>query len=73
MATDLPLIQYWIHFPQFSGLHTQKAYTHTGTSSKILLLSALRQKGEYAWAGGKEFGVRIGWRKYVYECTLSGM
>ncbi len=27
---------------------------------------------EYAWAGGKEFGVHIGWRKYLYECTPFG-
>ncbi len=27
---------------------------------------------EYAWAGGKEFVVRIGWRKYLYECTPFG-
>ena len=27
---------------------------------------------KYAWAGGKEFGVRIGWRKYLYECTPFG-
>ena len=28
--------------------------------------------GEYAWAGGKEFCVRIGWRKYLYACTPFG-
>ena len=28
--------------------------------------------GEYAWADGKEFGVRIGWRMYLYECTPFG-
>ncbi len=25
---------------------------------------ANKRTGEYAWTGGKEFGVRIGWRKY---------
>ncbi len=85
-----------------TGLHTQKAYTHTGTSSpQILLLSAhpymhfawelqldanaytmvyayligliaymhewptKLRIGEYAWAGGKEFGVRTGWRRLI--------
>ena len=28
--------------------------------------------GEYARTGGKEFCVRIGWRKYLNECTPSG-
>ncbi len=26
----------------------------------------------YSWVSGKEFGVRIGWRKYLYECTPFG-
>ena len=28
--------------------------------------------GVYAWTGGKEFGVHIGLRKYLYECTPFG-
>ncbi len=50
-----------------TGLHTQKAYTHTGTSSpQILLLSA------HAYTHEKELGVCIGLRKYLYECTPFG-
>ncbi len=37
---------------------------YTGVANKRI--------GEYAWAVGKEFGVRIGWRKYLYECTPFG-
>ncbi len=33
---------------------------------------ANKRIGEYAWRGGKEFGIRIGWRKYLYECTTFG-
>ncbi len=48
-------------------LHTQKAYTHTGTSSpQILMLSA---HAYMHFACMSRFGVRIGWRKYLYECT----
>ncbi len=32
-------------------------------------MSGQQKEAEYAWAGGKEVGVRIGWRKYLYECT----
>ncbi len=33
--------------------------THTGLIAGLI-------------AGGKEFGVHIGWRKYLYECTPFG-
>ncbi len=38
----------------------------------IFIPEANKRIGEYAWADGKGFGVRIGWRKYMYECTHFG-
>ncbi len=51
--------------------------THTGLiaytmSPAMYALEANKRIGEYAWAGGKEFGVHIGWRKYLYEFTPFG-
>ncbi len=52
-----------------TGLYTQKAYTHIGTSSpQILLLSAYVYM-HFAW---EEFGVHIGWRKSLYKGTPFG-
>ncbi len=59
-------------------LHTQKAYTHTGTSSPQILMLSAHAYMHFAWEFGKmnicmsRFGVRIGWRKYLYECTPFG-
>ncbi len=92
-----------------TGLHTQKAYTHTGTSSSQILMLSAHAYMHFAWElqldsqcvhlvyayrsncnkdaymheqitkeFGKmnirlsRFGVRIGWRKYLYECTPFG-
>ncbi len=52
----------------FTGLHTQKAYTHTGTSqSKLAMKVHECTWTSMGWAGGKEFDVRIGWGKYLYN------
>ncbi len=102
-----------LQFPLLSihrqGLHTQKAYHHSGTSPNLLLLLLSHAYMHFAWelhldtqcahlvcasrsncnkdaymhehttkGFGKmnicmnRFGVRIGWRKYLNECTPFG-
>ncbi len=59
-----------------TGLHIERVYTSLGTSTSshnVYTTFVDKNVYKYAWAGGKEFGVRIGWRKYLYECSLLGM
>ena len=46
----------------FTGLRTNKAYTHTGTSSPPLIINShsTALNGEYARAGDKEFAALAG-------------
>ncbi len=51
-----------IAYCRTTGLHTQLRLT------LIKVLPSLK----YILTGCKEFGVYIGWRKYLYECTPIG-
>ncbi len=76
----------WVTFyisHYFTGLHTKKAYTHTGTSSNQCVHQICRHFSRqprffFVFYGSflcyfqcltSKLSVRIGWRKYLYECT----
>ncbi len=67
--------RYQLSSVHFTGLHTIKAYTHTGrpTSSSQCVHQICRhfsrQPGFFVWCFSLCFWVIEWWRKYLYECT----
>ncbi len=59
------------HFTHPKGIYS---YRYFLPSNSFVMCSCIYiyVLAEYAWAGGKEFGVCIGWRKCLYECKPFG-